>query len=307
MNLKRILIVLQFSTIIFVLNAQNESHDVLHLGGSVYLLRPDHPKFGNPSTIISVGVDGVFLVDPGPMDLIEELLLTIEGLDGKEIKYITTTHHHGDHSEGLAYFAEEKGTMAPISQINLLSKARVFLSGEPLKKEQLPKIGFNSQIEISMNNEEIEITTLPNRKGHTGGDILVYFKNAEVLAVGDYVFLEDIPIVDIYNEGTFEGFFENIKYILDTFPETTIIAPGHSTLKPEPIETYNMAELREYYQLVLESVQFIREKFDEGITLEEFEKIGLPQKFKVLSEPYIYVSETRWIRIVNEHFNGHKN
>ena len=278
--------------------ADTPMHDVLKVSENLYLFRLDHPKFGNPTTIVSIGNDGVLIVDPGPLDLVETLLERIEELGGKNVKYVTTTHHHGDHSEGLVFFSDEMGTVSTGSQVQLLKASRVLLDGRSLTPSQLPKLQFEDQLNLNMNDENIHLLPLPRRDGHTGGDLLVHFSQENILAVGDYVFLDDFPAIDVTNGGNIEGFIHNLEYILSRFSENTLIVPGHSTVRPEKFRMYSMEELAWYKDLIRESISYIHDALNGGETLESLMVKGLPNKFKSLSEPYLYVSEEGWIRLI---------
>jgi hypothetical protein len=68
--------------------SQNEAmHDLLHVNGSVYAIRVDHLKFGNPSIVTSIGIGGVFLADVGPQGFEETQLNMLKELGNHHNKY----------------------------------------------------------------------------------------------------------------------------------------------------------------------------------------------------------------------------
>jgi Tol biopolymer transport system component/glyoxylase-like metal-dependent hydrolase (beta-lactamase superfamily II) len=288
----------------FGLAQEKPIHDALHVKGSVHAIRPHHPKYGNPSSVASIGPDGVFLADVGPQGYEKSLMNKLQEQGNNRVKYVVTTHHHGDHSEGLEYFSKMGNVtlISPTKQRKYLSSSRVFLEGGGHKKSALPKMTFNDKLTVFMNNEEIEVFTGLNASGHTGGDAFIYFKTSDVLYLGDYVFLNHFPIIDLDNEGSVDGFLENMKSILGDFSDETIIVPGHGTLSPNKIELLTIKDLEVYYQDLKESIEWIRTEIKSGKTLGEIQKVGLPEKFDSFDENYIYISNKRWIKIVFEDY-----
>lgn len=289
-----------------IFSQENHRHDTLHISGSVYAIRVNHPKFGNPSIVASIGKDGVFLADVGPQGHEDSLLNILNQLGNNHIKYIVTTHHHGDHTGGLECFSKNEITtlISPTNQRNYLGTSRIFLNGDTHKVSALPKLTFENKIAVYINDEEIEIFTGINKNGHTGGDAFIYFKTSNVLYLGDYVFLNHFPIIDLGNGGSIDGFLENMKFILNTYSDETVIVPGHGTLAPKAIELLTIKDLKKYYSDLSESVEWIRNEIKSEQTLERIQEKGLPKKFDSFNENFIYINNKKWIAIV---FEDYKN
>src|SRR5690349_16271283 len=49
---------------------------------------------------VSVGDDGVFLIDDQYAPLSEKIIAAIRALSDKPIRFVFNTHHHGDHTGG---------------------------------------------------------------------------------------------------------------------------------------------------------------------------------------------------------------
>ena len=121
------------------------------------------------------GEQGTLLIDTGfnPLGLIQQELKKI-GVE--KIRYIINTHSNGDHVNGNAVLAEEAV---------IISHRRC--REDMTKKQGFPTIGlpdlvFDQQMTLRFNREEINLIYLP---GHTGNDIVVHFKKAKVVFVGD--------------------------------------------------------------------------------------------------------------------------
>ncbi len=60
---------------------------------------------------VSVGDDGVFVIDDQFAPLSEKILATIKLLSDKPLKFLVNTHYHGDHSGGNENMAKAGATI----------------------------------------------------------------------------------------------------------------------------------------------------------------------------------------------------
>ena len=272
-------------------NATTQSVDSIALSKNVHLLRVNS-NMGNTSSVISTGEQGVLLIDPnfdGSSALIQQKINQLS--PNATIKYLTSTHVHRDHTEQYANFLTQDTTaIVPVSQRQELAKA-AYMQG------QLPNATFKGQTTLYLNNNSIHLRTLPKQKGHTNGDLVAYFEQDKLLYVGDYLFIERYPIIDKHL-GDIDGYFANIKHILDTYPTDTIIIPGHSSFEPAPLKTLTMEQYRQYYNDLLASIAYIKKQKQAGKSQAEVIKQGLPEQFARYQQKPRFVSEQKWIERV---------
>jgi cyclase len=219
------------------------------------------------------------------------------------VRYATATHYHGDHTENFELLAREvpEATLfVPHRQRIRLATGAVVHGERPLAPQALPRLTFEETLTLRLNGETIDVMTLPHRRGHTDGDAVVYFHEAEVLYVGDYLFLDRYPIIDA--SGDLEGYLANIEFLLDRFPDDTIVVPGHGTFFPEPLTTATMDRFRENLDALRRSITLVRTRLEQGESVEEIVKRGLPQELRPYGERPRYLSEERWIRFVADYF-----
>jgi len=285
------------------LKIEKDSIDILHVSGTIYMLRPDDKKIGNPSSVVSIGEDGVLLVDAGISKLGPLIMKKIKELGGKNVDIILTTHYHADHTDGLQFFGSDALKIATKNQRKRFLTEGLFSEDDFMKKEGLPDITFDTSFSIYYNGEEIQVSTFPNKSGHTDGDLYVYFTKSKVLCIGDYLFLDKFPIIDIDGGGDFENYFKNIDYLLNTFPNDTKIIPGHGNFRPKEIKFVSMREFKTNIESLQYSIQIIRNKINQGFTLEKIKEEGLPEKYTSYGVRPRYVSINRWIEAV---FNYYK-
>ena len=180
------------------------------------------------------GSEGALLVDTGyePLDLIEAELKKI-GVD--KIKFIINTHSHGDHVEGNALFGSDAAIISSQQcRDNLLEEVDFPKSG-------LPNLTFSDSLSIHFNNEEINLYFMP---GHSNNDVVVHFKKANIVFLGDFGFYE--------NGATWPGISGNVYDIeksivrmTNFFSDKALIIHGHTS-------KYTMADLKLHAEMVTE-------------------------------------------------------
>ena len=166
--------------------------DIIQVTDSIYML-----SGGGGNVGVSVGDDGIFLIDDKVNVLSDELLNTIKEISDKPVKFIINTHWHPDHVGGN----EELGKTDSIIISHGNTRERLsteqfssFLNTtvDPLPEAGLPIITFSNEITFYFNNDVINIKHIPN--AHTDGDVIVYFNNSNVVHVGDIVSDTYFPI-----------------------------------------------------------------------------------------------------------------
>ena len=176
---------------------------------------------------VSVGEDGIFIIDDQFAPLSEKILTVIKSLSDKPLKFLVNTHHHGDHSGGNANMTKAGATIIAHDNVKkrLADKQR---DGRYKPKEALPVISYNDQLNISINNENIAVFHVSN--AHTDGDSILYFTESNVLHTGDTYFNGRYPYIDLNSGGSVKGYIEAAKRGLMLINEETKIIPGHGSL-----------------------------------------------------------------------------
>lgn len=169
---------------------------------------------------ISVGEDGVFMVDDQFAPLSKKIQAAIATISDKPIKFLMNTHFHGDHTGGNANF-EAKGAMI-VAQENV--RKRLAANTD----EGLPVITFSEDATFYMNGNDIFLTHVHN--AHTDGDALVYFTQSNVLHTGDTFFNGRFPYIDLKRGGSLDGDIAAAKKGLMIINDNTKVIPGHGAL-----------------------------------------------------------------------------
>ncbi|ARV09454.1 MBL fold metallo-hydrolase [Winogradskyella sp. PC-19] len=192
------------------------------LSDNVYVL------FGAGGNIgVSVGEDGVFVIDDQFAPLSEKILAEIKKLSDKPLKFLVNTHWHGDHTGGNLNMTKAGATIIAHDNVKVrLLKPKRDGSNNP--KEALPVITFNDKLSITINDEPVAVFHVAN--AHTDGDALLYFTGSNVLHTGDTYFKGRYPFIDLNSGGSVKGYIEAAKRGLMVIDENTKIIPGHGTV-----------------------------------------------------------------------------
>ncbi|HOY77766.1 MAG TPA: MBL fold metallo-hydrolase [Hyphomonadaceae bacterium] len=202
---------------------------VVELGSGVSMLIGQGGNLG-----VSVGDDGVFLIDDQYATNAAVNLAKIEELTKGKPKYLINTHWHFDHAGGNEVFGGAGAT------IFASDKVRKRLTGEipsqsrgaptvPAAKVALPVVTFVDGIDFHLNGQTIRAIRAP-LPAHTDGDTLIYFVEADVLHTGDTYMKDRYPFVDTGSGGTQAGFIAAIEKAVSIAGPNTKVIPGHGEL-----------------------------------------------------------------------------
>src|SRR6187549_873095 len=106
MNVKKFL--LSVVSLLFAVSTQAQTDfskieiKVTKVAGNVYMLQGSGGNIG-----VSVGDDGLLIVDDQFAPLADKIRAALKGLADKKLRFILNTHWHGDHTGGNVVFGPE--------------------------------------------------------------------------------------------------------------------------------------------------------------------------------------------------------
>ena len=246
-----------------------------HVAGAVHMLEGVGGNIG-----VSVGDDGVLIVDDQFAPLAERIGAAVDALGGGAPRLVLNTHFHGDHTGGNAHFGRAGVIVAH-------DNVRVRLAAGNAPSAALPVVTYQDRVRLHLNGDEIDVIHLP--RGHTDGDSVVWFKNAGVIHMGDHLFNGRFPFVDVAGGGSVGGMIANIETVLGMIPADTRVIPGHGPLGGVP-------ELVQALDVIRDSAAVVREAIADG-TLGDLKRNGFGRWPEWGSG---FISEARWIGIVEQ-------
>jgi cyclase len=248
------------------------------VGGSVSML-----SGAGGNLAVSVGADGTLLVDDQFAPLAPRIRKAIEDLGGTTPKLILNTHFHDDHVGGNTAFGE-RGVIIAQEQVRyrLLNEAT-------WPRAALPIVTFSDRIRIHFNDDEIDVIHFPS--GHTDGDAVVWFRNANVLHMGDLFFNGTFPYIDIDNGGSANGYLADVAAVLEMIPADTRIIPGHGPLA-------NVVALGEFHDMLVATIASVAARIAAGESIENITASGLAPEWARFATGF--VNEAGWIKTIHE-------
>ena len=192
---------------------------------NLYMLKGSGGNIG-----VLIGKDGTLMIDDQFAPLSNKINGAIKTLDPGEIRFLINTHVHGDHSGGNENFMKMGVTI--IAHDNVRERMTLpyvnptqNTTTPPRDASAWPVITLSNKISFHLNNEDIDVIHL--EKGHTDGDVIVYFKKANVFHTGDAFVRYGYPFVDLSRGGSYDGFIVTLDKLLMLADDNSKIIPGH--------------------------------------------------------------------------------
>ena len=185
---------------------------------------------------LSVGADGVLLVDDQFAPLSDKIMTAIGAITDRPVDVLLNTHWHGDHTGGNANFRAAGALIFAHDNVRETMLKRGFSAqaaeGAFVSAPELPLVTFSDDLTFHFNGEAIRVIKVPaeNAGAHTDGDVIVHFTGSDVLHMGDVFFNGLYTFFDPVSGGRFDGMIEALALGLELAGPETRIIPGHGAL-----------------------------------------------------------------------------
>jgi cyclase len=252
---------------------------------------------GVPGNVLALaGGDGVLLVDSGAASAARALKAV---LGGARVRTIFNTHHHADQTGGNALFGKDG------AQIHAHAVTRQWLSTDyyvpaenrwvkALPPEGRPTVTFRDQGQMTVDAEHVEFGYL--LEAHTRGDIYVFFRDSNVLAVGDVASPLRDPALDWYAGGWLGGRVDAMDQLLALANEATQIVPAYG-----PVMT--RAQLKAERDMTQHLYERTTDLTDHGRSAKDMLEAGVMGEIeRKFQDPYRFlydVSKGLWAHYTN--------
>jgi len=242
---------------------------------------------------------------------IEELIAEIQTLTKLPIKYAVNSHYHLDHTGGNQVLIARGVPI--IAHDNLIKwqttrNKRFLPAPEELQKRRAdaakqlsetpedqkdkratlerqtrrldammaikltnPTLTFGAgTVHLYLGKREVILSTLP---GHTGGDVLAYVPDANVVFTGDLGWSKTLPnLVD----ATVNDWIPTLDKILNQYPAAKFI-PGHGSVA-------EAAEIKDFRDYLDDLRSRVKQGIADGLTVDQAKlQLKLPEKYKAFA------------------------
>jgi len=205
--------------------------------------------------------DGIVVVDSQFKDQAEHLMTEIKKISDRQIDLLINTHHHGDHTGGNIAF---KGLVKQVAA-HENSKANQERTVKDLSTTILPDTTYASgKWSKKVGDETMSMHYFG--AGHTNGDSVVHFENANIVHMGDLLFNRRPPFIDKSAGANIASWTNVLDQTYSTFDDDTLFVYGHSG------EGYDIrgtrADLMAFKNYLEKSLEYVKKGIDSGKTKE---------------------------------------
>jgi glyoxylase-like metal-dependent hydrolase (beta-lactamase superfamily II) len=184
--------------------------------------------------------EGVVLVDAKFEQDYEGITAQVKSVTDKPVKYVINTHHHSDHSGGNTRFIE-------VAEIISHKNARTNIEGKKqagaAPNMRPARITFTDETSVFLGGKEVRARYFG--RGHTDGDVIVYFPAQRVAHVGDLM-AGLTPLIDYSGGGSIVEWSKTVDAAMAALEFEKVI-PGHGAVTNRAgLQTYrdNVVKLR---------------------------------------------------------------
>lgn len=182
---------------------------------------------------LSVGADSVFVIDDQFVPLAPKIKAAIARITPKPVQFVLNTHYHYDHTGGNealggagALIVAHDNVRRRLSSDQIIGFFNQRQATTP--KAGLPVVTVPAEIRFHINGDELHAWHAPN--AHTDGDLIVHFRNSDVVHTGDVFFKGNYPFIDGSAGGSADGVIAAMDRVLVLASDKTRIIPGHGPL-----------------------------------------------------------------------------
>jgi len=226
------------------------------LGRNTYML-----EGAGGNVTIAVGTDGVIMVDAQFAPMHNNLKAAIAKVTNQPVKYLINTHYHGDHTGGNAAFAKEGAIIVAHQNLkDRLANPPAGANGQTpaaAPPEALPKQMYTDKTTVSTGGRTAQLTHIA---AHTDTDTVVYFPDANVLAVGDTGGPNRYPNIAL--GGSIGGMISGVETYLKIGNAQTKIVPGHGPLSTK-------ADFQAYHDMLVKMRDRVAKLKSEGKSADQ--------------------------------------
>jgi glyoxylase-like metal-dependent hydrolase (beta-lactamase superfamily II) len=238
---------------------------------------------GAPGNVVAVSsTDGIVLVDSGSSAMASAVR---KSLAGAKVRTLFNTHYHADQTGGNALFGAA-GTEIHSHVITRQWLATdYYVPAEDRWVKALPKAAwptktFREKGEMKAGAETIQYGYL--LEAHTRGDMYVFFRDSNVLAVGDVASPLRDPALDWYSGGWLGGRVDAMDDLLEIAKDDTRIIPAYGpvlTRAQLQAERDMMLQLYDRTTKLTDQGRSAKDMLDEGVLNDVGRKFDDPYKF----------------------------
>lgn len=217
------------------------------------------------SVAVWTGQDGIVLVDGGLESQAPQLLEAVARIAPGAVRFVVNTHWHPDHtgvnelaSRAGAVIIAHEATREAMSTTQVSEEYSVRIPASP--RAAVPTLTLPGDAALHLNGDLLRIAHVAT--AHTGGDLVLWWQDANVVHLGDVFYNGGYPFVDRANGGSIAGVVATIEGVLSRADDATVVIPGHGPVA-------RRTDLAAYRDMLVASGRRVRELVEQGKSLDE--------------------------------------
>lgn len=233
---------------------------------------------------------GLLLVDNGLSQNSEALKAKLADFEGEPI-YVLNTHWHRDHIGSNATLGSSATILAHDNVRIRMEKGVQSASRTipPAPAHALPAITYEQQTTLHFGDQTVSAVHFPN--GHTDGDTVVFFEPEHVVHMGDLLFTDVFPFIDLKSGGSVAGFTKNLAEIIALLDDDSVVISGHGKIK-----ITDLAGVKRAHTMMVETTRAVQDMQAKGLSMQQAQAQGFSEKWQ--SWGAAFIDEKRWISIL---------
>jgi cyclase len=175
--------------------------------------------------------EGLVLVDSGAPELTDPLMASLRGVStGGRVRTVFNTHFHPENTGANEVLRQGGAAIVAHENTRLWMAIPTWMPAEdryrpPRPQAAQPNQTFRVDGSMTAGAERIDYGYLI--EAHTSGDIFIFFRDSNVLAVGDVVSPTRDPELDYFTGAWIGGRVDAMDRLLALGDDTTRIVPGY--------------------------------------------------------------------------------
>lgn len=178
---------------------------------------------GGGNVAVYVTSEGLILVDDMYDRDYASVMEQVRKISNLPVRYVLNTHHHDDHAGANASMP---------ASVELISHRNARTQMLRLKQPGQPRVTFADEMELHLGGKEVRAYHFG--RGHTDGDVIVYFLAAKVIHTGDIFLTNGTPTrpAQPYMDYAAGGSVLEWTHVMDETEKLDFdtIIPGHGPL-----------------------------------------------------------------------------
>jgi cyclase len=236
------------------------------------------------NVLVRTASTGQVLVDSGAAGFTDKVLADLRGLPGGgRATTVFNTHWHKEQVGGNLAFGRAEATIVAHEKTRVHLATDYYMHDEDryekaVPAEARPTVTFFTGEQTLAGKERIEYGHL--LEAHTDGDIYVFFRDANVLAVGDAISPLKDPVLDWFGGGWLGGRVDSQEKLLKLTDEKTRIVPSYGPV-------VGRAELQAEYDTMRQLFDRMLDLVRKGMSAQDALDAGLMKGLsRTFRDPY---------------------